>query len=297
MVASAGRRNDSKVERGYVAVLRGALRLPLLPFGIIAIAVFVAVFADALVLHDPEAISPGNALLPPAFLAEGSWAYPLGTDRLGRDILSRILLGTRLSLGVAAVALLIGGIVGTALGIIAGYRGGWIDALVMRMADSFLAFPSVLIALVLSVTVGPGFGIVALVLGIVLWARFARLIRGEILVWKQRDFVALARVAGAGGIYIVLHHLLPNVVNSLVVLCTLQVGWAIVVEASLTFLGAGIPPPAPTWGGMVGEGLDFIESAWWISVMPGVAILIVVFSFNLVGDWLRDRLDPHLRNV
>jgi peptide/nickel transport system permease protein len=147
------------------------------------------------------------------------------------------------------------------------------------------------------VTVGASFWLVALVLGLVLWARFARLIRSEILIWKGRDFVALARVAGAGGYYIVLHHLLPNVVNSLVVLCTLQVGWAIIVEASLTFLGAGIPPPAPTWGGMVGEGLESLESAWWISVLPGLAIMIVVFSFNLVGDWLRDRLDPHLRNV
>jgi peptide/nickel transport system permease protein len=278
-------------------MLRETLRLPLLPLAIVGLAIFVAAFAEFLVLHDPEAISPANALLPPAVFEDGTWTYPLGTDRLGRDIFSRVLLGTRLSLGVAAVALLIGGSIGTVLGTVAGYCGGWIDALVMRLADSFLAFPSVLLALVLAVTVGPSFWIVSLVLGLVLWARFARLIRGEILVWKGRDFVALARVAGAHGPYIVLHHLLPNVVNSLVVLCTLQVGWAIVVEASLTFLGAGIPPPTPTWGGMVGEGLDSLESAWWISVLPGLAIMIVVFSFNLVGDWLRDRLDPHLRNV
>lgn len=272
-------------------------RLPLLPFAMVALTVLVAIFADILVPYDPEAIDPGNAMLPPALFEDGSWAYPLGTDRLGRDMLSRVLMGTRLSLGVAILALAIGGSVGTVLGIIAGYRGGIVDILIMRAADSFLAFPSVLIALVLAVTVGPGFGVVALVLGLVLWARFARLIRGEILVWKRRDFVALARVAGARGPYIVIHHLLPNVVNSLVVLCTLQVGWAMVVEASLTFLGAGIPPPAPTWGGMVGDGLDFIESAWWISIVPGIVILLVVFSFNLVGDWLRDRLDPNLRNV
>jgi peptide/nickel transport system permease protein len=281
----------------YARLGREALRLPLLPFATVALAILVAIFAEHLVLHDPEGIDPGNALLPPALFADGTWTYPLGTDRLGRDILSRILLGTRLSLGVAAVAILLGGMVGTTLGIIAGYRGGWIDALIMRTADSFLAFPSILIALVLAVTVGPSFWMVALVLGLVLWARFARLIRGEILVWKGRDFVALARVAGAGGPYIVWHHLLPNVLNSLVVLGTLQVGWAIIVEASLTFLGAGIPPPAPTWGGMVGDGLESLESGWWISVLPGLAIMIVVFSFNLVGDWLRDRLDPRLRNV
>jgi peptide/nickel transport system permease protein len=276
---------------------RKTARLPLIPVSIVLLAISVAIFAPLLVPHDPEAISPADALLPPVGFEDGLWTYPLGTDRLGRDILSRILLGTRMSLGVAAVALLIGGSVGTTFGIIAGYCGGWRDALIMRVADGFLAFPSVLIALVLAVTVGAGFSVVALVLGLVLWARFARLVRGEILVWKGRDFVAFARVAGAGGTYIVVHHLLPNVINSLVVLCTLQVGWAIVVEASLTFLGAGIPPPTPTWGGMVGEGLDFLESAWWVSVVPGLAIMGVVFSFNLVGDWLRDRLDPHLRNI
>jgi peptide/nickel transport system permease protein len=271
--------------------------LPWLALATVAAAILIAALAGWIAPHDPEAIDPINAELPPAFLEGGSWTYLLGTDRLGRDVFSRILFGSRLSLGVAAVALLIGGLVGTALGLIAGYRGGWVDALVMRLADTFLAFPSILIALVLAVTVGPSFWVVALVLGLVLWARFARLVRGEVLSWKVRDFVALARVAGAGGPYIILHHLLPNVINSLVVLCTLQVGWAIVVEASLTFLGAGIPPPAPTWGGMVAEGLDFIETAWWISLMPGIAILLVVFAFNLVGDWLRDRLDPQLRAV
>jgi len=264
---------------------------------IVLLTIAVAIGADWIVPHDPEAIDPINSLLPPFFVEGGSMEFLLGTDRLGRDVLSRILLGTRVSLGVAAVALVIGGVVGTVLGMIAGYRGGWLDALIMRLADTFLAFPSVLIALVLAVTVGPGFGVVALVLGLVLWARFARLVRGEVLSWKERDFVALARVAGARGGYILLHHLLPNITNSLVVLGTLQVGWAIVVEASLTFLGAGIPPPTPTWGGMVADGLDFVESAWWISVMPGLAILIVVFAFNLLGDWLRDHLDPQLRGV
>jgi len=272
-------------------------QLPWIAITIVLLTVIVAVSADVIVPHDPEAIDPGNLLLPPWFIDGGTSEHLLGTDRLGRDILSRILLGTRLSLGVAAVALLFGGLIGTTLGMISGYFGGWIDALIMRTADTFLAFPSILIALVLAVTVGPSFWIVALVLGLVLWARFARLIRGEILSWKQRDFVALARVAGAGSWYIMLHHLLPNVLNSLVVLATLQVGWAIVVEASLTFLGAGIPPPAPTWGGMVAEGLDFVETAWWISVMPGIAILLVVFAFNLLGDWLRDQLDPQLRGV
>lgn len=270
---------------------------PWIALGIVALTIVVAVFANQLVLHDPEAVDPANALLPPALFEGGLLEYPLGTDRLGRDILSRVMLGTRISLSIAAMALAFGGIVGVVLGMIAGYRGGLVDVVIMRLADSFLAFPSVLIALVLAVTVGARMELVALVLGLVLWARFARLIRGEVLTWKERDFVALARVSGATGRYIMIRHLLPNVANSLVVLATLQVGWAIVVEASLTFLGAGVPPPTPTWGGMVAEGLDFIESAWWISLMPGIAILLVVFAFNVLGDWLRDKLDPQLRSV
>jgi len=270
---------------------------PWIALGIVALTMVVAVFANQLVLHDPEAVDPANALLPPVLFEGGLLEYPLGTDRLGRDILSRVMLGTRISLSIAAMALAFGGIVGVVLGMIAGYRGGWVDVVIMRLADSFLAFPSVLIALVLAVTIGARMELVALVLGLVLWARFARLIRGEVLTWKERDFVALARVSGATGRYIMIRHLLPNVANSLVVLATLQVGWAIVVEASLTFLGAGVPPPTPTWGGMVAEGLDFIESAGWISLMPGIAILLVVFAFNVLGDWLRDKLDPQLRSV
>lgn len=271
-------------------------RFPVIALLMVALTVFAAVFADYLVLHDPLAINPGARLQPPVF-AGGVWEHPLGTDRLGRDIFSRIILGAQVSLGVAVTTILLGGFVGTVLGLVAGYRGGWIDALIMRSADGFLAFPSILLALVLAVTVGPSFIVVVIVLALVLWARFARLVRGEVLSIKGRDYVLLARVAGASGLYIVLRHILPNILNTLVVLCTLQVGWAIIVEASLTFLGAGVPPPTPTWGGMVAEGLDYIESAWWISVMPGVAILFVVFSYNLVGDWLRDVLDPQLRNI
>ena len=280
--------------RAGLGVLGGAPR----PAGlVVALSVVVAVFAGVLTPHDPLAINPAEGERPPVFTKEGSWTYPLGTDRKGRDILSRVILGTRVSLAVAAGAIAIGGLVGTGLGVLAGYRGGWVDALVMRAADAFLAFPSVLIALVLAVTVGPSFGVVVLVLGLILWARFARLVRGEVLYWKTRDFIGLARVAGASGPYIVRKHILPNILNTIVVLGTLQVGWAMIVEASLSFLGAGIPPPTPTWGNMVAEGLTFIERAWWISVCPGVAMMVVVLSFNVVGDWIRDALDPRLRQL
>jgi peptide/nickel transport system permease protein len=264
---------------------------------VVALSVVVAVFAGLLTPYDPQAIDPAEGERPPVFAREGAWAHPLGTDRKGRDILSRVILGTRVSLAVAAGAIAIGGLVGTGLGVLAGWRGGWVEAVIMRAADGFLAFPSVLIALVLAVTVGPSFGVVVIVLGLILWARFARLVRGEVLYWKTRDFIGLARVAGAPGPYIVRKHILPNIMNSIVVLATLQVGWAMIVEASLSFLGAGIPPPTPTWGNMVAEGLSFIERAWWISVCPGVAMMLVVLSFNVVGDWIRDALDPRLRQL
>lgn len=283
-----------------LAALWRGVRQSKAPWGglaMVLLTVLVALFADHLVLHDPLAINPAVSLQPPVFLDGGSWSYPLGTDRLGRDLFSRIILGTQVSLGIAMATIILGGTVGTLLGLVAGYRGGWIDALIMRSADGFLAFPSILLALVLAVTVGPSFWVVVIVLALVLWARFARLVRGDVLALKDRDFVLLARVAGAGGMRIVLRHILPNVANTLMVLATLQVGWAIIVEASLTFLGAGVPPPTPTWGGMVSEGLDYVESAWWISTMPGLAILFVVFSYNLVGDWVRDVLDPQLRNI
>ncbi len=272
-------------------------RAPMVALMVVATALLVALFAEFLMPHDPEAINPAAAELPPAMLAGGDWAYLLGTDRLGRDIFSRVLLGTRVSLGIAAGAILIGAGIGTVLGMTAGYLGGITDAVIMRVADTFLAFPSVLMALVLAVAVGPSFGVVVLVLGLVLWARFARLVRSEVLSWKHRDFIALARIAGAGHPYIVVRHILPNLANTMVVLCTLQVGWAIVVEASLTFLGAGVPPPTPSWGGMIAEGLDSLESAWWLTVIPGLVVALVVFAFNLVGDWVRDLLDPGLANV
>ena len=274
-----------------------ATRAPLLALLVVSVALLVAAFADLLTPFDPEAINPAFAELPPVPLEGSAWRHPLGTDRLGRDMLSRILMGTRISLGIAGGAILIGAGVGTTLGLAAGYFGGIVDIVVMRLADTFLAFPSVLMALVLAVTVGPSFGVVVLVLGLVLWARFARLVRAEVLSWKHRDVVALARVAGAGHLHIVLRHILPNLANTMVVLCTLQVGWAVVVEASLTFLGAGVPPPTPTWGGMIAEGLDSLEAAWWLTVLPGLAVVVVVFAFNVVGDWVRDLLDPGLANV
>ena len=278
----------------WLAVLK---RAPKLSTAIVLLTLVVALFAPMIAPHsavDADLRARGR---PPVFIEEGSREYLLGTDRQGRDILSRIIVGTRISLSVAVLSILVGGGVGTALGLLAGYRGGWVDALIMRTVDLTLAFPSILLALIFAVTVGASFWVVVAVLGFILWARYARLVRGEVLAWKQLDFVALARMAGCSSLRIIMSHLLPNIVNSVVVLSTLQIGWAIVVEASLSFLGAGIPPPAPTWGGMVAEGRKYVDTLWWVSVCPGVAIMLVVLSFNMVGDWLRDILDPKLRQL
>ena len=272
-------------------------RAPIFASTIVVLTLAIAIFADRLVLHDPVAINPAKGELPPAFLEEGRWEHPLGTDRKGRDILSRVVLGTRVSLLVAVSAIVGGGAFGTALGFVAGYRGGWLEAAIMRVTDAFLAFPGILVALVLTVTVGASARVVVAVLALILWPRYSRQVRGEVLYWKAQEFVLGARALGAPGSWIVLRHILPNLVNTIVVLCTLQLGWAIVVEASLSYLGAGIPPPTPSWGSMVAEGQNFIATAWWISVCPGIVIMLVVLSLNLLGDWLRDRLDPKLRNV
>lgn len=272
-------------------------RVPKLAGLIVLLTIAVAIFADRLVLHDPVAINPANGELPPAVLPDGRWEHPLGTDRKGRDILSRVVLGTRISLSVALSAIAMGGAVGTVVGFVAGYRGGWVEAAIMRITDAFLAFPGILVALVLTVTVGASFQVVVAVLALILWPRYSRQVRGEVLYWKAQEFITGARALGATGPSIVLRHILPNVVNTIVVLCTLQMGWAIVVEASLSYLGAGVPPPTPTWGSMVAEGQNFVGTAWWISVFPGVAIMLVVLSLNLLGDWVRDLLDPKLRNV
>jgi peptide/nickel transport system permease protein len=276
-------------------VARAIRRAPIAAVVIIAAIITMAAGADVLAPHSPIAVRMELALTPPWFMAGGQRAYPLGTDALGRDVLSRVMFGGRASLFVALVSIGASTVLGTALGLVAGYAGGWVDTVVMRAVDVVLTLPVILLALVFVVTVGPSLWIVTLILALVLWSRFARLVRGEALAWKQREFVQYARGAGSSPLRIVLVHVLPNLANSVVVLATLQVGFAIVVEASLSFLGAGAPPPAPTWGGMIASGRTYIETAWWLVVFPGVAVVLTVLSFNLFGDWLRDTLDPTLR--
>jgi peptide/nickel transport system permease protein len=183
------------------------------------------------------------------------------------------------------------------VGLVAGYYGGRVDAVLMRLTDATMSFPVILLALILAVTVGPSFANVVIAIAVILWARYARVIRGQVLTLMELDFIAQARIAGAGAWRVISRHLLPNTLNTLVVLVTLQIGYVIIVEASLSFLGAGIPPPTPAWGSMIAEGREFVTSAWWVSFFPGLAIMLVVLAFNLLGDWLRDTLDPKLRQL
>ena len=252
--------------------------------------------AAILVGGEDGAVNPGDTI---SFLERkgGSMEYPLGTDKQGRDILSRIMHGARISLMVSSLAILLGGGLGTILGMLAAYRGGKTDAIIMRIVDIKLAFPSILLALVLVAAIGAGFTTVIVVIAVLLWARYARVVRGEALAIKQQDFIDRARVSGASNVRIMMKHIFPNLVNTVVVLATLEVGHVIILESTLSFLGAGIPAPTPAWGVMVADGRDLITSAWWIFLFPCLAIVLTVLSMNLLGDWLRDKLDPKLRNV
>lgn len=273
-------------------------RYPVLPVSILIIVLIIpAIFADIIAPHDPNAGNLRARLLPPAWLDGGDWNFPLGTDTQGRDILSRIIFGARITAQVSLAALFVGGTIGSILGLIAGYIGGWADHIIMRIVDISLSMPLILLALTLVVLFQPGTGTTIAVVALLLWSRYARQIRAEVLTLKEMDFVARARVAGASNTRIIVKHIFPNVVNTLIVLATLQVGTVILLEASLSFLGAGIPPPDPAWGVLVADGRDFIATSWWLSVIPGLAIMMTVLSMNVFGDWLRDHLDPKLRQL
>ena len=278
--------------------MRQARRYPMVPLALLVFLLLVpAALAPQIAPYDPLRGSLAKRLKPPVWMEGGTSDHLLGTDKLGRDILSRMIHGARVSLAVSLIAIVVGGIIGVALGLVSGYFGGKTDALLMRLVDISLSLPTILLALVLVAAVGPSFGTVIIVLVVLLWARYARLVRGETLVIKERDFIARARVAGASHARIMFRYMFPNVVNSLTVLATLQVGYVILLESALSFLGAGLPRPTPAWGLMIADGRELIVTAWWVSMFPGLAIMLTVLALNLLGDWLRDHLDPKLRNI
>ena len=264
---------------------------------ICALFVLIAILAPVLAPHDPLQGVLIERLQPPVWAEEGSAKHILGTDRLGRDILSRLMYGARISLVVCVLAILFAGGVGSVLGVLAGYFGGVVDSVLMRLVDLALSFPVILLALLFGVLYGPGFSNVILVISLVLWSQYARLARAETLKVKQEDYIALARSAGCSAPRILCVHVAPNIAGSLIVLATLQVGTVIIIEASLSFLGVGVPPPTPAWGTMIADGRSYITSASWLAIIPGIAMLLTVMSVNVLGDYLSEKLNPRLRRV
>ena len=268
-------------------------RLPWIPMAVLLVLLVSAAFAHWLAPHEPTSLNIINSKLAPFESSE----HPLGTDVLGRDMMSRLVYGARTTVQISVIALALGAIIGTLVGLVAGYWGGWIDAVLMRITDAALGFPTILLALVVVVIMNPGPAAIILAVLLTVWARFARMIRGDVLTVKGYDFVTLARITGVRAPVILWRHIFPNVANTLMVVTSLMVGQIILLEAALSFLGLGLSPGAPAWGIMVAEGQEVILDVWWLSLFPGLAITVVVLAFNFFGDWLRDYLDPKLRRA
>jgi peptide/nickel transport system permease protein len=284
-------------ERGRRRMIRFG-EFPVVPTAILLAIALVAIFANQLAPHNPEIGSLTARFKPPFWQAGGSMKYILGTDQLGRDVLSRLIFGARVSMVVGIMAVLVAGVVGTVLGILSGYLGGWVDQVIMRITDTWLALPALTFAIFLAAIVGPSMWNIVIILGVTYWTRYARVIRGEVLSLREREFVRLAIVAGCSKWSIMARHILPNVINSAIVLGSLMLGVVIITEATLSFLGVGVPPPQPAWGLMLSDGKQgLMVGYWWLTVFPGLCIMLMVLSANLLGDWLRVKLDPQLRQL
>jgi peptide/nickel transport system permease protein len=288
-----------RTERALRSLGKALRDAPLLAVAILGGLVLVALFADVIAPYDPTLPVAGTDIFAPPFWMEGgSTLAPLGTDFQGRDILSRLIHGTRVSLIVGLMGTLVAGCIGTGLGILAGYVGGWVDQIIMRVTDAWLALPAIVFAIFLAAMVGPSMWNIIVILGAVYWTRYARVIRGEVLTLREREFVKLAEIAGASTWRVIRRHILPNVMNTATVLASLTVGVVIIAEASLSFLGVGVPPPQPAWGLMLSEARPTLMAGqWWLTVFPGICIVLIVLATQLFGDWLRVRLDPQLRNL
>ena len=280
--------------RGGAAGRRTA-RLALAGLAFVVLLGVVAAAAPWIAPHDPVRQSLRGRLGRPTLEAADGRARLLGTDQLGRDVLSRIIYGARVSLTVGVAAVVVGGLVGAGLGIAAGFRRGITDTIIMTLADAQLAFPFILLAIGIIAVLGPSFPTLVVVIGLSGWVSYARILRSQVLVLRSREFVESIHALGGSLARVVLRHVLPNVLSSIVVIATLELARAIVLEATLSFLGLGIQPPTPSWGGMVQEGREYLDSAWWISTCPGIVLMITSIVVSRTGDWLRDVLDPTLR--
>jgi len=266
-----------------------ANRLTMAGLLVVLTLLFVAAAAPLLTPHDPFGIDVDAVLLPP------SWSHPFGTDDLGRDVLSRMIMGSRVSLQVGLVSAGIATLLGAALGALAGYYGGWVDGLIMRLTDMMLCFPTFFLILAVIAILDPSIANIMAVIGLTSWMGVARMVRAEFLTLKEREFVLAAKAMGAGDMRIIFRHILPNAMAPVLVAATLGVAGAILTESGLSFLGLGVQPPDPSWGNILGQGKSYIELGWWLSAFPGLAILITVLGYNLLGEGVRDALDPRLR--
>lgn len=262
---------------------------------IVVIVILTAILASILSPHDPKHTEVSKRFTPPMWMEGGSAQHPLGTDNLGRDELSRIIHGSKVSLMVGIGAVVLAGVIGIVFGLIAGFYGGWIDLVIMRIVDAFLAIPGILFMLVILSVLGPNTITLVLVLGLTNWTQYARIVRGEVLSVKERDFVRAARAIGTKDFGIIMKHIFPNIVSSLIVISTLSVATTIILEASLSFLGLGIQPPTVSWGGMLSDGRQYLATSWWVATFPGIAITITVLGIIFLGDFIRDVLDPRMK--
>lgn len=262
--------------------------------GLLLLILLTTLFADLLPLADPVKRNLSLRYLPPVWLDRGQWAYPLGTDGQGRDMLARIIYGARSSVVVGLAAVALSGAIGVAIGVLAGLRGGWLDQLLMRVVDAILAIPAMLFMLVVALVAGAGLAPLIVVIALTNWVIYTRIARAEVLRVKELEFVAAARLSRVRTSRLLLRHILPNILPALVVVATLNIGTVILTESSLSFLGFGIQPPDISWGQMLADGRQQLATSWWISTFPGVALTATVFSIILLGDWLRDYLDPRL---
>lgn len=277
---------------------RRRFRWPWFSGTVLALFIITGLIGPFLAPKDPEQIDLMNALQPPVLFG-GSWSYPLGTDELGRDVFTRMVYGARVALLVALAVVVIAGVIGVAVAVIAGYRGGRLDAFLMRVTDASLAFPVLLFAIVVVGVFGPSTRNVIAILALAFWPSYARVLRSEVIRLKTMDYVTMARTMGASRSWVIRRHILPNIVPTLLVLLSLQLGLAIIAEGSLSFLGLGVPPPAPSWGGMLSDGRKYFmiqnDPAWWLALVPGAALSMTVLAANLMGDWLRVNNDPTTR--
>jgi ABC-type dipeptide/oligopeptide/nickel transport system permease subunit len=288
---------DATPRVGRKTRLRRLRFVPAAPIAVLVVFATMAIFAPLLTPYSPTKQNLGTALIPPAWTARGTTAHLLGTDGFGIDVFTRLLYGARVSMSIGLFSMLIAVVIGTLIGVAAGFLGGAIDSVLMRLTDVMLALPKLLVGLVIAIVIGPSYGNLIIVLGVLTWPRIARLVRGDTLAVRQTEYVRYSMAIGVLRARICANHVFPNILSTLLVATTLEVGSVILTEASLSFLGAGIPSPQPSWGTMIADGQGMMATGWWISLFPGLCIGAVVISCNTLGDWLRDKYDPRTRDA